>query len=356
MIGWGRFGEALGRLFVDAGLALRAYDPNADVPEAWRAPSVADAVRGADVVALAVPVRAMAQAAGAVRPHAAPGQLVMDVASVKVKPEEALAAAFGAEISWVATHPLFGPTSLALAERPLRVLVCPNVVHPGAAPRARALYESIGCVVMEQDAHAHDRAMAETHAVAFFIAKGMLDAAVGTHVTYAPPSFQAIARTVDVVRSDAGHLFRAIVGENPYAAGTRKRLLEALSAVDATLARSGVDADGVDITPGSESPLAIPDLGDTSPVLREARQLIDEVDRELVALLARRAELARRARKAKALMGAGVHDPTREAALLDERRTWAADLGLDGESIEDVFRAVLRFSRSLQGREGGGAE
>lgn len=355
MIGWGRFGEALGGLFVDAGVEVRAWDPTAAPPPGLRAPSVADAVRGADVVALAVPVRAMTQATEAVRPHAHAGQLVFDVASVKVRPEEALRAAFGDAIPWVATHPLFGPTSLALAERPLRVIVCPNATHPGAATRARALYERIGCLVSEQDAHAHDRAMAETHAVAFFIAKGMLDAAVGSHVAYAPPSFQAIARTVEVVRSDAGHLFRAIVGENPYAAGTRARLLEALAAVDATLARAG-DREGPDAPPASEGPLSIPDLGATSPALRETRQLIDEIDRELVALLARRAELARRARKAKAELGAGVHDGAREASLLEARRAWAADAGLDGESVEDVFRAVLRFSRRIQGGGPGGAE
>ena len=49
--------------------------------------------------------------------------------------------------------------------------------------------------------------MAWTHALAFFVAKGMIDAGAGMEVPFAPPSFQAIARTIEIVRSDAGHLF-----------------------------------------------------------------------------------------------------------------------------------------------------
>ena len=47
--------------------------------------------------------------------------------------------------------------------------------------------------------------------------------------------------------------------------------------------------------------------------------------------------------------GKPVHDPTREAQLLAARRTWANDLAIDEQSVEDVFRAVLRFSRRVQG-------
>jgi prephenate dehydrogenase len=352
VMGYGRFGAALSSLFVDAGVTVHALDTHVEVPEPLRATSVAELVADADVVVVAVPVPVVIDALRALRPHLAPTMLVMDVCSVKVKPEQALESVLGREIPWVATHPLFGPTSLALAERPLRVVVCPNAVHPSAAMRARELYEHIGCQILEQDAHAHDRAMAETHALAFFVAKGMLDAAVGMNVPYAPPSFQAIARTVDVVRSDAGHLFTAIQRENPYAAGARKRLLEAMEAVDETL-------DALEEEPQNAPSerdikiLAIPDLGTHSPMLLEARQLIDEIDREVVGLLARRSELARRAGRAKAVLGKGVHDPAREAAMLEERRAWAQESGIDGDGAVDVFRAIVRFSRRLQGEDGG---
>src|SRR6185436_15909107 len=124
------------------------------------------------------------------------------------------------------------------------------------------------------------------------------------------------------VRGDAGHLFVALHRENPYAADARKALMDALAASDHDL-RSSDEAE-------PEAPsLRIPDLGSASPALVETRELIDELDRELIDLLARRSLLSRRAAAAKAQLGAAVRDPRREAALLAARRDEAEKRGLD---------------------------
>lgn len=341
ILGHGRFGKALADLAEDAGLVVKAFDPQADVPAARRGVDVASLVASAPLVVLAMPVPAMPAALATIAPLLAPEQLVMDVGSVKVLPVRAMQSALGERIPWIATHPLFGPTSLALAERPLRVVICPSATHPGAATRARAFYERLGCWTIEQDAQAHDKAMAETHALAFFVAKGMLDAGVDTRVPFAPPSFQAIARTVDVVRGDAGHLFAAICADNPHAGDARRRLLDALVAVNDALAQPAHDAIAIAPPPAAAS-VASPELADT-------RDRIDELDQEIVALLARRAELSRRAMKAKQRLAQPLHDPDREARLLGARRVMATERGIDAESVEDVFRAILRFSRRVQG-------
>ena len=164
---------------------------------------------------LAVPVPRTREALESLRPHLGPDQVVLDVGSVKVHPYADLEAVLGDEIPWVATHPLFGPLSLALAERPLRVVVCPSPRHPGPLRAPSELYRRIGCEVIEQTPESHDRVMAHTHALTFFVAKGMLDAGAGMEVPFAPPSFQAISRTIETVRSDAGHLFAAIQRRTP---------------------------------------------------------------------------------------------------------------------------------------------
>lgn len=340
IVGHGRFGGALGDLAADAGIEVRAFDPSVEVPEARRVASLAELALGSDALILATPVAAMRAALAELRPHLHADQLVIDVGSVKVGPIDELRRALGTEIPWIGTHPLFGPVSLALAERPLRVVVCPNPEHPQAAARARVLYERLGCWTFEQDPHAHDKVMADTHALAFFIAKGILDAGVDVRAPFAPPSFQAIARTVESVRGDAGHLFATIQAQNPYATDSRKRLLDALTALDEVIASA---------KPGTSDPaLAIPQVVVHSPELHEARDHIDAIDRQLVELLTRRAEISRRARLAKQRLGQPMHDPTREARLLADRREWAQQEGLDAESVEDVFRAVLRFSRRVQ--------
>jgi prephenate dehydrogenase len=349
LLGFGRFGRALGSLLAEAQIAHRALDQAVAVPEPVRASGLRELVTGASLVVLAVPVPRTREALEALRPHLTPEHVVVDVGSVKVRPYADLEAVLGSEIPWVASHPLFGPVSLALAERPLRVVVCPSPCHPGAALRASELYRRIGCEVIEQTPESPDRVVAHTHALTFFVAKGMLDAGAGMEVPFAPPSFQAISRTIETVRSDAGHLFAAIQRENPFAAEARHQLLQALTEIDRAL--EAAPAGG-----GSEpSRFAIPDLGARSPELQEARELIDAVDRELVGLLARRATLARRAGKAKAQLGRPIVDQDREARLLAERKEWAESLGLDPEAIDEVFRSILRFSRRAQREETPGA-
>ncbi len=342
ILGHGRFGRALADLVEEAGLEVRAFDPHVEVPAGRRASSIEELLRPANVVFVSVPVAVMPDVLVAMRPHLTPEQLVIDVGSVKVHPIEAMRATLGESIPWVGTHPLFGPVSLAHAERPLRVVICPNPMHKGAVAQARAMYERIGCWTLEQDPHAHDKAMAETHALAFFIAKGMLDAGVDPRVANAPPSFQAMARTIESVRGDAGHLFAAIHSENPYTTDARRRLLDALTALDESITHAAPAT--------RDQKLAIPEAPTTvSAELIEARDMIDELDRQMVKMLAQRAELSRRARAAKNREGKPVHDATREAQLIHARRAWAAEHAIDEQSIEDVFRAILRFSRRVQG-------
>jgi prephenate dehydrogenase len=346
ILGYGRFGRALGDLLVDAGMSFAALDPVAEVPAPHRADTLRSLVEGARFVVVSVPVPRIPAALRDMLPLLSPSQIVLDVGSVKVRPVEAMREVLGTRIPWVGTHPLFGPLSLALAERPLRVVVCAAAEHPQAAADVRALYQKVGCELVDQTAESHDRIMAHTHALTFFIAKGMVDAGAGMEVPFAPASFQGIARTIETVRSDAGHLFAAIQKENPFATEARQHLLESLSAIHRTLENAPlrVDADA----PPDSTRLAIPDLGTRSPELKEAREHIDAVDKEILQLLARRAQLSQRAAKAKAALGHPVRDEAREAELFAARRTWAKDAGLDVEGVEDIFRAVVRSSRRVQ--------
>jgi len=343
IVGYGRFGRALGGLLEEAGIPYLAWDPGVDIPEPHRARSAREAVTGASHVVVAVPVAVMRPVLEGLSPHLRPEQFVMDVGSVKVRPVQALSEVLGSRVPWVGTHPLFGPLSLAMAERPLHVVICPNPLHPEATSRARAFFERLGCELIEQTPEGHDRVMAHTHALTFFVAKGMVDAGSGVNVPFAPASFKSLSRTIQLVRSDAGHLFSAIQHENPFAREARGHLLEALQNVHREL-----DAQPSEVGFPEEPPVAPPALETGLPELQETRALIDQVDRELVELLARRAELAKRALKAKEQAGQPVPDPSREEAMLAARREWAAARGLEPDGIESIFRAILRFSRRAQ--------
>jgi prephenate dehydrogenase len=148
----------------------------------------------------------------------------------------------GDAIAHVGTHPLFGPLSLARGERPLRVVVCASARHPAAAERVTALFAGLGCEVIAQAPAVHDRAMAHTHALAFFIAKGLVDMGVDDELAVAPPSFLGLKAMLAAVRGDAGHLFAAIQQENPFAEESRAELLATLQGIHRRLVASGDDA------------------------------------------------------------------------------------------------------------------
>lgn len=235
IVGYGRFGRALADLADRAGIDWAASDRHNPPTTDRAAPTGADLASRARIIVMCVPVPALERALADLRPHLTPDHLVLDVGSVKSWPREVMARLLGRDIPWCATHPLFGPVSLARNERPLRVIVCPDATQPESARRARELFERLGCEVTEQAADAHDRLMADTHALAFFVARAMLDIGAGQGTELVPPSFRAMAQTVDTVRGDAGHLFSLIQLGNPHAAAARRRLIDALEAIDTEL-------------------------------------------------------------------------------------------------------------------------
>lgn len=345
IVGYGRFGRALAELFVEAGHPVRALDPAAEVPAELRV-SPAVALAGPAAVLLCVPVQAVGAAVDGLVEHLRPEHLVIDVCSVRAPVEEALRGRLGARVPWVGTHPLFGPSSIAHGERPMRVVICPNPGHPDAADRAASLYRGIGCEVLEETSADHDRSMAYSHALAFYLAKGMLDIEATERTRFVPPSFQAMLRTIESVREDAGHLFLAIERLNPYAAEARGDLLAALSRLhDELLA---VDPETLE----GEGDLAIPDLGEAAPELHQVREVIDELDRELLRLIAQRTQVAARAGRIKGERSLPVRDPTRERRLLEERRAWASEEELDADGVARVFEELMNLSRRAQ--DGGG--
>lgn len=239
--GYGSLGRALAGLALQAGFEVRAWDPHSRPEEAVAAPSPDELVAGAAYVIVAVPAPALRGALESLRPHLTSEQLVLDVCSVKRRPMDVLAAVLGQEVPWAGTHPLFGPTSLSLGERPRQVVVCPHPMHPDAAARARGLFEQLDCQVVELDADAHDRLMADTHALALFIGRALLEVEGAEEKALVPPSFRALARLMSSSRAEAPHLFESVQRDNPYAGAARRRLIDALVALDRSLSAEPPD-------------------------------------------------------------------------------------------------------------------
>jgi prephenate dehydrogenase len=214
------------------------------------ADSAAKAVRGAELVVLAVPVKATLELIGRLRPSLEPRALLTDVCSVKV-PVLARASAEGLGKRFAGGHPLAGTHASGFAAaRPDRLRGCVVYVcdtgAPGGDQAARQVMSFWDQVLEAQpvliDAAAHDRQLAWTshlpQVVASALAKTLADRGL------AGLSFGSGARDTTRLAASSPEMWLDILLYN------RTAVTEALDATEASLAElrrllAAGDADGL---------------------------------------------------------------------------------------------------------------
>jgi chorismate mutase/prephenate dehydrogenase len=104
--------------------------------------------------------------------------------------------------------------------------------------------------------------------------------------------------------------------------------------------------------PVSQPPGQAPAGGTAAPahggVIAALREQIDDLDRALVELLARRRQVVEEIVRVKEEHDLPTFHPAREENLISARRAQAKQAGLDPDYIEDLFRTVMRHSRAGQ--------
>ncbi len=148
------------------------------------AQSAAEAVAGADLVVLAVPVGAMGAIAAEIGPHLAPGCTVTDVGSVKQAVIDAVAPHIPAGVQFIPGHPMAGTeysgprSGFATLFRNRWWLLTPLDGHdPAALTRFRRLVEGFGAKVDTMDAPHHDVVLAVVSHTPHLIAYTMVGVA-----------------------------------------------------------------------------------------------------------------------------------------------------------------------------------
>lgn len=146
--------------------------------------SAAEAVAGADLIVLAVPVGAMESVAAEIAPHLAEGATVTDVGSVKQAVIEAVGPHMPEHVHFIPSHPLAGtehsgPYSgfATLFENRWWLLTPGEGTAPAPVARLRGLYEAFGANVDEMDAAHHDTVMAVVSHTPHLIAYTMVGVA-----------------------------------------------------------------------------------------------------------------------------------------------------------------------------------
>ena len=146
--------------------------------------TAAEAVAGADLVVLAVPVGAMGAVAEEIAPHLKPGATVTDVGSVKRAVIEAVGPHMPKGVDFVPAHPIAGTehsgprSGFAELFRNRWTLIVPdNGASPQAVERLRALWEGMGAHVDQMDPDHHDLVLAVTSHTPHLIAYTMVGVA-----------------------------------------------------------------------------------------------------------------------------------------------------------------------------------
>ncbi len=169
--------------------------------------TAADAVRGAELVILCVPVGAMAEAASAIEPHLSEGATVSDVGSSKRSVGAALARALPG-VAVVPAHPVAGTeksgpdAGFAELFRHRWCIVTPGPDAPAeAVDRVAAFWEGLGARVEIMDADHHDLVLAVTshipHLIAYTIvgtASDLEDVTRGEVIKYSAGGFRDFTR------------------------------------------------------------------------------------------------------------------------------------------------------------------
>lgn len=98
----------------------------------------------------------------------------------------------------------------------------------------------------------------------------------------------------------------------------------------------------------SDTTSAQTDQARLDALLGDARAEIDNIDAEILRLLAKRRKVVDGVAEVKKTHGLPIYHPAREENLITQRRKSAEALGLDPNTVEDMFRTVLRESRIAQ--------
>ncbi len=171
VVGWGR----------SPGTLQRALD--LQVVDAIE-PNLAAAVRGADMVVVAIPPGAMQGMFQELAKYLAPDAIVTDVGSTKGSVVAAARMAFTTELAhFVPGHPIAGKenSGVEAADADLfqrkRVILTPiPETNPEALRRVRALWECCGAEVSEMEVEHHDTVLAATSHLPHLLAFTLVDA------------------------------------------------------------------------------------------------------------------------------------------------------------------------------------
>lgn len=215
-----------------------AKEINVEVAEANE-----DAVAGADIALVAVPIAETPRVVREVAKHMRRGSLLVDIASAKGSVADGMKG-LRANLELVSIHPLFGPGASDVKNR----IFVAIPVRPGRRyVELKNRLEELGAKVVEMEADVHDRLMAITQCMTHFVLMSYLSALKNMkNVEQArklqTPMSSALFNLAKAFLATNPDVIGELQVENKYASIVRSAMLEACRSLDMALQARDVKA------------------------------------------------------------------------------------------------------------------
>ncbi len=230
ILGFGAFGQFMAKhLAAHASVIAFDAEDRGDIANSlgvhWT--TLADAA-SADVLILAVPVQHLESLARELRPlldarlaRSRTAPLIIDVASVKIRPAQIMLQHLPPGVPLIGTHPLFGPQSGKDGIAGLPIALCP----------VRASDEQVACVrsflagtlklrVIDTTPDEHDRQMAYVQGLTHLVSRAIGEMPLPT-TPMATAAYERFLAMRENLQFDSWELFVTIQRENSHAADVR---------------------------------------------------------------------------------------------------------------------------------------
>jgi prephenate dehydrogenase len=186
--------------------------------------SLAELVVQSDILVLCVPLDSYGTVLPQIGEHIRPETLIVDICSVKVRPQELLATHLPAHTNILCTHPLFGPQSVIDNASQGHTLIVTDSKGELAQETEEFLCNRLKLKIAHMSADDHDKTMAQVHALTFFVAHSLREMNLPTP-QFMTPSYREVLDLIDLDKRHSSDLYNTIQNGNPYAAGIREEFL-----------------------------------------------------------------------------------------------------------------------------------
>jgi prephenate dehydrogenase len=229
IIGYGRFGQLWADLLASHH-RVRVTDTIVMPVECYV--PLPELCAHARTIFLCVPINQVERVVAGISPHLQAGTAVFDMCSVKVHPANVLTSKLGdrADLTLVATHPMFGPDSAARGVQGLPMVVWRLSGSAQVYAEWTEYFRSLGIRTVEMEPAEHDRLAAYSQGITHYIGR-VLDRLDLQATPIDTEGFRILRTLVAQTCNDSWELFQDLQKYNPYTHEMRLRLQAALDEV-----------------------------------------------------------------------------------------------------------------------------